>query len=133
MAIEKVFIHNNTSIIQDEVGQVGNTLTLVSYDPHPQVLAHRLGLIPIFADPRKFLMLPPREPRLLPHPLTLFLSSFLGGEEEDFPEPSPHHMLEFHLSVTCTFNPKAPKGSEDPDELYLHSKGCGCVLVHERA
>ncbi|KAJ8308705.1 hypothetical protein KUTeg_013579 [Tegillarca granosa] len=34
MAIEKVFIYNNTSIIQDEV------------------LAHRLGLIPIKADPR---------------------------------------------------------------------------------
>ena len=36
MAIEKVFIYNNTSIIQDEV------------------LAHRLGLIPIKADPRLF-------------------------------------------------------------------------------
>jgi len=36
MAIEKVFITNNTSIIQDEV------------------LAHRLGLIPIKVDPRKF-------------------------------------------------------------------------------
>lgn len=36
MAIEKVFIYNNTSIVQDEV------------------LAHRLGLIPIKADPRLF-------------------------------------------------------------------------------
>uniref|UniRef100_A0A2P2JYS1 Uncharacterized protein MANES_15G058300 n=1 Tax=Rhizophora mucronata TaxID=61149 RepID=A0A2P2JYS1_RHIMU len=36
MAIEKVFIANNTSVIQDEV------------------LAHRLGLIPIKADPRLF-------------------------------------------------------------------------------
>mmetsp|Transcript_7993 Transcript_7993/g.26632 ORF Transcript_7993/g.26632 Transcript_7993/m.26632 type:complete len:378 (+) Transcript_7993:132-1265(+) len=36
MAIEKVFIANNTSIIQDEV------------------LAHRLGMIPIRADPRDF-------------------------------------------------------------------------------
>ncbi|KAJ3115508.1 DNA-directed RNA polymerases I and III subunit RPAC1 [Phlyctochytrium bullatum] len=36
MAIEKVYVHSNTSIIQDEV------------------LAHRLGLIPIKADPRKF-------------------------------------------------------------------------------
>ena len=40
MAIEKVFINNNTSIIQDEV------------------LAHRLGLVPIKADPRGFNMLP---------------------------------------------------------------------------
>ncbi|XP_033469100.1 DNA-directed RNA polymerases I and III subunit RPAC1 isoform X3 [Epinephelus lanceolatus] len=36
MAVEKVFIYNNTSIVQDEV------------------LAHRLGLIPIKADPRLF-------------------------------------------------------------------------------
>lgn len=36
MAIEKVYIYNNTSIIQDEV------------------LAHRLGLIPLKADPRGF-------------------------------------------------------------------------------
>jgi len=36
MAIEKVYVANNTSVIQDEV------------------LAHRLGLIPIAADPRLF-------------------------------------------------------------------------------
>lgn len=36
MAIEKVLIANNTSVIQDEV------------------LAHRLGLIPIKVDPRLF-------------------------------------------------------------------------------
>lgn len=36
MAIEKVYINNNTSIIQDEV------------------LAHRLGLIPLKADPTIF-------------------------------------------------------------------------------
>ena len=36
MAIEKVHIYNNTSVIQDEV------------------LAHRLGLIPLRADPSQF-------------------------------------------------------------------------------
>ncbi|GBG91118.1 hypothetical protein CBR_g51921 [Chara braunii] len=36
MAIEKVYIANNTSIIQDEV------------------LSHRLGLVPLKADPRRF-------------------------------------------------------------------------------
>lgn len=36
MAIEKVYVLNNTSIIHDEV------------------LAHRLGLIPIYADPQFF-------------------------------------------------------------------------------
>ena len=47
MAIEKVFIYNNTSIIQDEV------------------LAHRLGLIPIKADPRMFEYR--QEGRIYPH------------------------------------------------------------------
>ena len=36
MAIEKVYFLNNTSVIHDEI------------------LAHRLGLVPIFADPKKF-------------------------------------------------------------------------------
>jgi len=36
MAVEKVFVYNNTSLLQDEV------------------LAHRLGLIPLKADPRLF-------------------------------------------------------------------------------
>ena len=36
MAIETVFVFNNTSVIQDEV------------------LSHRLGLIPIKADPGRF-------------------------------------------------------------------------------
>lgn len=36
MAIEKVLIYNNTSLLQDEV------------------LAHRMGLIPLRADPRLF-------------------------------------------------------------------------------
>lgn len=36
MAIENVLIKNNTSVIPDEI------------------LAHRLGLVPINADPRKF-------------------------------------------------------------------------------
>ena len=44
MAIDKVFVYNNTSLIQDEV------------------LAHRLGLIPIQADPRLFEYREPPEP-----------------------------------------------------------------------
>lgn len=36
MAVEKAYIYKNTSIIQDEI------------------LAHRLGLLPIRADPRLF-------------------------------------------------------------------------------
>lgn len=87
MAIEKVYIHNNTSIIQDEV------------------LAHRLGLIPINADPRKF----------------KFLSPMQTGE--NWPEtPSADQMIEFTLKVKCTHNSRAMKGSHDPEQLYLNSQ-----------
>ena len=61
VAIEKVYMNNNTSIIQDEVCNewlcqcMVNTANGVPF----QVLAHRLGLIPLKVDPRKFNMLPP--------------------------------------------------------------------------
>lgn len=61
MAIEKVYIYNNTSIIQDEV------------------LAHRLGLIPLKADPRLF-----------------------EYKSEDSEEGTEHDSLEFELKVKCT-------------------------------
>ncbi|KAK7504128.1 hypothetical protein BaRGS_00004432 [Batillaria attramentaria] len=77
MAIEKVHIHNNTSIIQDEV------------------LAHRLGLVPIAADPRMFEY---RQP-----------GADDAGTEED--------TLEFKLKVKCTKNPAARETS-DPDQMY---------------
>lgn len=72
IAIEKVYMYNNTSIIQDEVCRSGcNLFVFMSgsvcdsecaangVHHHFQVLAHRLGLIPLKVDPRKFNMLPP--------------------------------------------------------------------------
>ena len=86
MAIEKVYIHSNTSIVQDEV------------------LAHRLGLIPINADPRKFKTLSPMQ------------------TGENWPDtPSADHMIEFTLKVKCSHNTHALKGSHDPEQLYLNS------------
>ncbi|CAH3178811.1 unnamed protein product [Porites lobata] len=81
MAIEKVFIYNNTSILQDEV------------------LAHRLGLIPICADPREF--------------------DFRSEGDEEAKENTT---LQFNLKVKCIKNKNAPKNATDPDELYIHSK-----------
>ncbi|XP_072104560.1 DNA-directed RNA polymerases I and III subunit RPAC1 isoform X2 [Mobula birostris] len=81
MAVEKAFIYNNTSIVQDEI------------------LAHRLGLIPIKADPR------------------LFEYRSTGDEEG-----TEIDTLQFHLKVKCTKNPKALKDSSDPEELYLNHK-----------
>uniref|UniRef100_A0A3P8WPB0 DNA-directed RNA polymerases I and III subunit RPAC1 n=1 Tax=Cynoglossus semilaevis TaxID=244447 RepID=A0A3P8WPB0_CYNSE len=78
MAIEKVFIYNNTSIVQDEV------------------LAHRLGLIPIKADPRLF----------------EYRNTEAEGSEID--------TIQLQLKIKCSRNPKASKESSDPRELYLN-------------
>lgn len=65
MAIEKVAIRNNTSIIQDEI------------------LAHRLGLLPVRADPR------------------LFTES--GADFDPLKEPhDTRAVLIFDMNVTCT-------------------------------
>lgn len=65
MAIEKVVLFQNTSLIQDEV------------------LAHRIGLIPIHADPKMF--------------------SYVGDDGEATEENTTVMTIE----VTCTMNPKA--------------------------
>ncbi|XP_031728921.1 DNA-directed RNA polymerases I and III subunit RPAC1 [Anarrhichthys ocellatus] len=83
MAIEKVFIYNNTSIVQDEV------------------LAHRLGLVPIKADPRLF------EYRS-------------AGEESAEEEGSEIDTIQLQLKIKCSRNPRASKDSADPRELYLN-------------
>ncbi|KAJ8248494.1 hypothetical protein GJAV_G00242630 [Gymnothorax javanicus] len=79
MAVEKVFVYNNTSIVQDEV------------------LAHRLGLVPIKADPRLF--------------------EYRNAGDEEGTEIDT---IQLQLKVKCTRNPKATKDSSDPSELYLN-------------
>ena len=93
MAIEKLFVYNNTSIIQDEI------------------LAHRLGLIPIFADPRCF-KFPPQTPPAEEQ-------SDLSDEEQLKTDAGIH--LVFELKVKCTKNPKAPEDC-DPDIRCLNNK-----------
>jgi len=85
MAIEKVYMYNNTSIIQDEV------------------LSHRLGLIPLRADPRLFEM-------------------YNEKADTDGIYGNGRNTLEFELKVKCRKNPDAPAGSDNPDDLYLDSK-----------
>lgn len=81
MAAEKVYVYKNTSIIQDEI------------------LAHRLGLIPIRADPRLF-----------------------EYRNSDDAEATDIDTLQFELDVRCSQNPRASKDSSDPNELYLDHK-----------
>lgn len=80
MAFEKVYIYNNTSIIQDEV------------------LAHRIGLIPIKADPRLF-----------------------EYRSEDNEQGTELDTLEFELKVKCTRR-KDVKDSSNFDTIYKNHK-----------
>lgn len=78
MAIEKVFVTNNTSVIQDEV------------------LAHRLGLIPIKVDPRLF-----------------------DFKEED-QEETGSNTIRFNLDIRCEHNPEG-RNKPSPEEKYINS------------
>ncbi|CAM0142577.1 DNA-directed RNA polymerase core subunit rpc40 [Umbelopsis sp. WA50703] len=89
MAIEKVYVMNNTSIIQDEV------------------LAHRLGLIPIKADPLLF--------------------DFKGEEEG----PTDLNTIVFKLNVKCERRDGVPKDETDPKKLYHNSEVFSKDLIWE--
>lgn len=80
MAIESVFIFNNTSIIHDEI------------------LAQRLGLVPILADAREF--------------------EFKMGSQDD---PTDLNTLVFRLDVKCSHNPASNQSHVDPEEKYINS------------
>jgi len=82
MAIEKIYMYNNTSIVQDEV------------------LSHRLGLIPLMADPRLF--------------------EYKSDDTDDF--GTEKDTLEYELKVRCKRRPNAPKDSKDQADLYIDHK-----------
>lgn len=92
VAIESVTFMNNTSIIQDEV------------------LAHRLGLVPLMVDPDKLEWFK-KDAEVKLNPET--------GEE--IPASNETNTIAFHLKVECTRNPKARPGATDPNELYIGS------------
>lgn len=90
MAIEKVYVMNNTSIIQDEV------------------VAHRLGLIPIKADPLEFDYMTED-----------------GG-------PTDLNTLVFKLKKKCEFNPEAAADETDPNKKYINSFGKSFIKNREK-
>ncbi|KAJ3045685.1 DNA-directed RNA polymerases I and III subunit RPAC1 [Rhizophlyctis rosea] len=80
MAIEKVYVGTNTSLMHDEI------------------LAHRLGLIPIKADPRPF--------------------DFKEGIED---APTDLNTIVFKMNISCSVNPRAPPNAVDPSVKYINS------------
>lgn len=89
MAIEKVHVYNNTSIIQDEV------------------LVHRLGLIPLKADPRQFEFRP-----------------------EGATEGSERDTLEFELKIKCTWEKEA-QNSTRANDMYKNNNGMYCIIIYK--
>ena len=89
-------MYNNTSIIQDEV------------------LSHRLGLIPLRADPRKFdWYREENDDKSKDNSKDINTSPANYGNETN--------SLEFELKVKCKKNPEAKKSTTETDDLYIDS------------
>ncbi|KAF3927475.1 hypothetical protein ABW21_db0209214 [Orbilia brochopaga] len=87
LAIETIFVHNNTSIVQDEV------------------LAQRLGLVPLRGDKKGFQHLRWRK----------------KNTEEPAAEATDFNTVVMTLKVACTRNHAVPATETDPSKLYFNS------------
>ncbi|EGW33296.1 RNA polymerase III (C) subunit [Spathaspora passalidarum NRRL Y-27907] len=83
VAAEAVYMFMNTSVIQDEV------------------LAHRIGLIPLKVDPD--------------------LLSWVDKTQDENNRYTEDNTIVLSLDVVCTKNPNAPKNSTNAKELYRNS------------
>ncbi|KFY09464.1 hypothetical protein V491_08154 [Pseudogymnoascus sp. VKM F-3775] len=91
LAIEFVYMNNNTSVIQDEV------------------LAHRLGLVPLKGG-RKGLL-----------EFMKWFSKANEEEGIEAGEAFDYNTITLSLQVECTRNPDAAAGETDPNKLYINS------------
>ncbi|KAF9053420.1 DNA-directed RNA polymerase [Panaeolus papilionaceus] len=81
ICVENVYVWDNTSVIVDEV------------------LAHRIGLVPLNVDP-----------------------SLIAMKSGPHDTPTDRNTIIFKIDITCSRNPSAPKGSTEPRELYINSE-----------
>lgn len=81
MAIEKIYMYNNTSIVQDEV------------------LAHRIGLVPLKVNPKLF-----------------------EYRNKDETEWGDQDSVKYELKVKCTKDHKVSANETNPDRLYINRK-----------
>jgi DNA-directed RNA polymerase I and III subunit RPAC1 len=120
MAIEKVMVINNTSIVQDEV------------------LAHRIGLIPIRVDPRKFyysdlntIPLEIQQAKGGPVPTASnFLPSLQNKSVEHWNPPDQlmdNEYILFKLDVTCEKRKTQNPNNNDQEEHVNHKVYSGSL------
>lgn len=83
VAAETIYVFNNTSVIQDEV------------------LAHRIGLIPLKVDPD--------------------LLTWVDQTADEKDKFTDENTIVLTLNVTCSHNANAPEGLTDPKVLYKNS------------
>ncbi|CAD5224218.1 unnamed protein product [Bursaphelenchus okinawaensis] len=93
MAIEKIYLYQNTSVIPDEV------------------LCHRIGLLPVKADPRKF-----------DFPSKPFVPISDGVEVTEEPEGNENEHIILEVNVKCTTNKDSEKGEKDPEKAFHNYK-----------
>ncbi|KFY31074.1 hypothetical protein V493_01438 [Pseudogymnoascus sp. VKM F-4281 (FW-2241)] len=91
LAIEYVFMNNNTSVIQDEV------------------LAHRLGLVPLKGG-RKGLL-----------EFMKWYGKANEEEGIEAGQPFDYNTITLGLQIECTRNPDAAAGETDSNKLYVNS------------
>lgn len=83
-----------------------------------EVLAHRLGLVPLNIDPHLVQM---KESMVSPH----IMSSQRPNQhlpKGPLDQATDRNTIVFNLKVECTRNPAAPKGSTDPLQLFINSE-----------
>jgi DNA-directed RNA polymerase I and III subunit RPAC1 len=90
LAIEKVYVENNTSVIADEV------------------LAHRLGLVPLTGNLEGLKNLTP------------FVQSD-GEPVIDVTELTENNTIVLRMIVKCERNPNADKDATEPEDKYINS------------
>lgn len=96
ISIEDVYIVKNTSIIQDEV------------------LAHRLGLIPLKGNPEAIKQMK-------------WYKKKAPGSEEEEDQRTDYNTVVLDLNVACEWHPDgknlARKGETDPKKIFVNSSG----------
>ena len=104
MAFDKILMYNNTSIIQDEV------------------LAHRLGLVPLKADARCFVDRPYSKEHSLSNPFSMSYLLLLIVCLDDGNETA-ENTLKFRLKIKCKWRDDRPPDTTIPNKLYSNHKG----------